>query len=170
MGEFKSTWSSVELNLLLCAFILVKSGCFTDRETLQLATRMGFEPTRAKVCHSLDNYVVQKELSQTFDKHCSDRPRGGGLPYIFSTKLRPEGRKKNFWDPSPSLGLDDRSFLSESLDPDLDGIPLDWSDPFLQETWTFAKELPIISRIPWPASLFRFRSFNYWGTKRRSHI
>ena len=83
MGELKSTWSSVELNLLLCAFILVKSRCFTDRETLQLATRMGFEPTRAKVCHSLDNYVVQKELSQTFDKHCSDRPRGGGLPYIF---------------------------------------------------------------------------------------
>ena len=35
-GELKSTWSSVELNLLLCAFILVKSGCFTDRETLQL--------------------------------------------------------------------------------------------------------------------------------------
>ena len=34
-GELKSTWSSVELNLLLCAFILVKSGCFTDRETLQ---------------------------------------------------------------------------------------------------------------------------------------
>ena len=25
----------VELNLLLCALILVKSGCFTDRETLQ---------------------------------------------------------------------------------------------------------------------------------------
>ena len=32
-GEIKSTWSSVELNLLLCALILVtgKSGCFTDR-------------------------------------------------------------------------------------------------------------------------------------------
>ena len=120
--------------------------------------------------YSLDNYVVQKELSQTFDKHCSDRPRGGGLPYIFSTKLRPEGRKKNFWDPPPSLGLDDRPPLSEGRGPDLDGIPLDWSDSFLQETWTFAKELPIISRIPWPASLFRFRSFNYWGTKRRSHI
>ena len=104
MGELKSTWSSVELNLLLCAFILVKSRCFTDRETLQLATRMGFEPTRAKVCHSLDNYVVQKELSQTFDKHCSDRPRGGGLPYIFSTKLRPEGRKKKFLRSSPISG------------------------------------------------------------------
>ena len=45
-----------------------------------------------------------------------------------------------FWYPSPSLGLDDRSFLPEGLDPDVDGIPLDWSDPFLQETWTFAKE------------------------------
>ena len=31
-GEIKST--SVELNLLLRALILVKSGCFTDRETL----------------------------------------------------------------------------------------------------------------------------------------
>ena len=29
MGRLKSTWSSVELNLLLRAFILVKSGCFT---------------------------------------------------------------------------------------------------------------------------------------------
>ena len=37
MGNLKkNTWSSVELNLLLCAFILVKSGCFTDRETLQI--------------------------------------------------------------------------------------------------------------------------------------
>ena len=25
---------------VVCAFILVKSGCFTDRETLQLATRI----------------------------------------------------------------------------------------------------------------------------------
>ena len=76
--------------------------------------------------YTLDNYVVQKELSQTFDKHCSDRSSGGGLPYIFSTKLTPEGpQKKFFGDPPPSLGLDDRPPLSESLVSDLDGIPLD---------------------------------------------
>ena len=33
-GKIKSTWASVELNLLLHALILVKSGCFTNRETL----------------------------------------------------------------------------------------------------------------------------------------
>ena len=40
LGRLKSTWLSVELNLLLRALILVKSGCFPDRETLQLATRI----------------------------------------------------------------------------------------------------------------------------------
>ena len=177
MGELTSTWSSVELNLLLCAFILVKSRCFTDRETLQLATRMGFEPTRAKVCHIVWITMLYKKNCHRHLTSIAVTDPGERASPISSFRLNwdPKRRKNFFWDPPPSLGLeapglDDRPPLSEGLDQDLDGIPLDWSYPFLQQTWTFAKELPIISRIPWPASLFRFRSFNYWGTKRRSHI
>ena len=142
MGELKSTWSSVELNLLLCAFILVKSGCFTDRETLQLATRMGFEPTRAKVCHIVWITMLYKK---NFHRHLTSiavtDPGEGASPIFFRLNWDPKGPKKCFWDPPPSLGLDERSLLSEGLGPDLDGISLDWSYPFFQETWTFAKEL-----------------------------
>ena len=68
-------------------------------------------------------------------------PGEGASPIFFRLNWDPKGPKKCFWDPPPSLGLDERSLLSEGLGPDLDGISLDWSYPFFQETWTFAKEL-----------------------------
>ena len=71
-------------------------------------------------------------------------PGEGASPIFFRLNWDPKGPKKCFWDPPPSLGLDDRPPLSEGLDRDLDSIPLDWSYPFLKETWTFAIELPIL--------------------------
>ena len=59
--------------------------------------------TGKSLSYSLDNDVVQKELSQTFDKHCSDSSRERGLPFIFSTKLRPEGPKKKIFEILPHL-------------------------------------------------------------------
>ena len=121
--------------------------------------------TWEKVCHILCITMLYKKTSIAVKDS-----REGASPIFFRLNWNPKGRKKFFWDPPPSLGLDDRPPLSEGLDQGLDGIPLVWSCPFLKETWTLAIELPLISRIPWPASLFRFRSFKYWGTKRRSHI
>ena len=68
LGRLKSTWLSVELNLLLHALILVKSGCFTDRETLQYSKQYIILTWWKR--NDISNVILSKKLVSFFMPLC----------------------------------------------------------------------------------------------------